>query len=97
MAETLQQALAAEEERAVRDQFREGRWDHLIAVPLLDEDPDADPAPAIPLWQERVIAEIWEPAERPRARSPRTIAAALLIGLIVAAAIALVWAAQGWP
>lgn len=101
MAETLEDALAAEEMRAVRDMFREGYWLRLVEVELLDENPDADPDRR-EAWQDRVFDAVrLAPLEPPRPlQSSRAadVARLLLLAIIIATALALVWAAPGgWP
>lgn len=93
MAETLEDALAAEEMRAVRDMFRDGRWVRLVEVELLDKDPDADPDRREP-WQDLVFDAVrLSPLEPPRPLKPsRAVAIARL-----ATVFALTWAAQVWP
>jgi len=135
----LDEALASEQERAVRDQWRDGDWRRLAAVELADEDPDADPEPAagrrvherivaltcgVDVQKDRFVYVVvgWAPNQEgwsidaggelhgdtanelrepvvPTRRTNliRLAVESLLIGITVAAAIALIWAAQVWP
>lgn len=95
MAETLEQAFALEEERAVRDQFRDRALTELVEIPVVIERRlELDPPN---LWQERVLAAVLAPPRPARPDRTADIARLVLILLVIAAALALVLAGQVQP
>lgn len=85
MAETLSDALAVEEERAIRDQFRDRDRRELVPIDLVICQPDE-------AWQMEVLEAVQRAPRKPAGRRRHLVAIAADV-IIIGAALALVIAA----